>query len=246
MKARFIYGLLLATLVFFGYSFQNINSKIVDNTYQPVTGKDLKIKGSELFNKNCASCHGVKRQGNPPTFPSLVGIDKKLSKSQITQLLKTGRNIMPSFSHLSESERSAIVGYLYGKSTVADMTTVVTSAENGRNLFVANCARCHQPDAKNLNSQNQNQMHNQTQMQMGMGMGMGMGVRPPVLNGVNKWVNIYQFKQILNMGPCYMPSFALMKGKDKEDIYTYLSSLENVYQNSNYRMRRGCGMGMRW
>jgi mono/diheme cytochrome c family protein len=235
MKSKFIFGLVLATAVFFGYGFQNINSKITDNSYQPVTSKDLKITGSELFNKNCATCHGVNRQGNPPTFPSLVNIDKKLSKSQIAQLLKTGRNIMPNFSHLSDSERNALVGYLYGESTFADMTTVVTSAENGRNLFVANCAKCHQPDAKNLNIQNQNQMQ----------MGMHMGMKPPVLNGVNKWVNIYQFKQILNMGPCYMPSFYQMKDKDKEDIYIYLSSLENVYQNANYSMKRGCGMGMR-
>jgi len=235
MKVKVIFGVVLATVVFLGYGFQNINSKITDNTYQPVTHKDLKITGSELFNKNCASCHGVNRQGNPPTFPSLVNVDKRLSKSQIAQLLKTGRNTMPNFSYLSDSERNALVGYLYGESTFADMTTVVMSAENGRNLFVANCARCHQPDAKNLNSQNQNQMHTQNQM----------GMRPPVLNGVNKWVNVYQFKQILNMGPCYMPSFYQMKDKDKEDIYTYLSSLENVYQNANYSMRRGCGMGMR-
>jgi len=230
MKAKFIYGLVLVAVVVFGYGFQNINSKITDNTYQPVMKKDLKITGSELFNKNCASCHGANRQGNPPTFPSLVNVDKRLSKSQIGQLLKTGRNIMPNFSHLSDSERNALVGYLYGESTVANIITELSPAENGRNLFVANCAKCHQPDVKNSNLQGQ----------------MQMGMRPPVLNGVNKWVNVYQFKQILNIGPCYMPSFVSMADKDKEDIYTYLSSLENVYQNSNYSMRRGCGMGIRY
>ncbi len=233
-KMNIGFGLLLTVLIMFAYGFQSNNSKTTTNNYQPIK-KELKITGSELFQNNCAACHGANRQGNPPTFPSLVNINQKLSKNQIGELLQTGRNIMPNFSHLSSSERNAIVGFLYGESTTSTITTKITSVEKGKNLFIANCARCHQPDAKNLNSQNQNQMHNQNQMQMGM--------RPPVLNGVNKWVNIHQFKQILNMGPCYMPSFAAMDDTNKEDIYTYLSSLDVNSQN-NYRMRRGCGMMM--
>lgn len=220
-------GLLLAVLIMSAYGFQSNNSKITTNNYQPIK-KELKITGSQLFQNNCATCHGADRKGNLPTFPSLVNINQKLSKNQIGELLQTGRNIMPNFSHLSSSERSAIVGFLYGEPTESIISTEITSVEKGKNLFIANCARCHQPDTKNSNTQGQ----------------MQMGMKPPVLNGVNKRVNIFQFKQILNMGPCYMPSFASMDDTNKEDIYTYLSSLENVYQNSNYRMRRGCGMGM--
>jgi mono/diheme cytochrome c family protein len=228
-KTSIGFGILLTVLIMFAYGFQSNNSNIVTNNYQPIK-KELKITGSQLFQNNCAACHGADRKGNPPTFPSLVNINQKLSKNQIGELLQTGRNVMPNFSHLSDSERSAIVGFLYGESTESTVTTTLAPVEKGKNLFVANCARCHQPDTTNT----------ATQVQMGMQMGM----RPPVLNGVNKWVNIYQFKQILNMGPCYMPSFASMGDTNKEDIYAYLSSLESVYQNSNYRMRRGCGMMM--
>jgi len=131
---------------------------------------------------------------------------------------------MPNFSHLSESERKAIVGFLYGESTETDVITEVTSIQNGKNLFVANCTQCHQPD------------DSQRPIKWGM--------KPPVLNGVSDWVNISQFKRILNMGPCYMPSFAAMEDKNKEDIYAYLSTLESSYQNVNYRTRRGCRCGM--
>ncbi|MHB1106395.1 MAG: c-type cytochrome [Lutibacter sp.] len=229
-KMNIGFGLLLTILIMLAYGFQSNNSKIATNNYQPIK-EELKITGSELFQNNCAACHGSERQGNLPTFPSLVNIDQKLSKDQIGELLKIGRNIMPNFSHLSDSERKAIVGFLYGESTDSAIVTEVSTIEQGKNLFVANCARCHQPDIENSNSQRQ----------------MHMGMRPPVLDGVNNWVNISQFKQILNMGPCYMPSFAAMEDKNKEDIYDYLSTLESSYQNSNYRMRRGCscGMGMR-
>jgi len=220
------FGLLLTVLIMFAYGFQSNNSKTTTNNYQPIK-KELKITGSELFQNNCAACHGANRKGNLPTFPSLVNINQKLSKNQIGELLQTGRNIMPNFSHLSDSERNAIVGFLYGESTTSAVATKISSVEKGKNLFIANCARCHQPDVKNSNIQNQ----------------MQMGMKPPVLNGINKRASIYQFKKILNMGPCYMPSFAAMDDTNKEDIYTYLSSLEANSQN-NYRMWRGCGMMM--
>lgn len=224
---NFGFGLLLVLLIVVGYGFKNNDTKITISDYQPIKN-DVKITGSQLFQNNCAACHGANRQGNPPTFPSLVNIDQKLSKDLIGELLKTGRNVMPSFSHLSESERDAIIGFLNGEPTETDVVTEVTPTENGKNLFVANCARCHQPDAENSTSRGQ----------------MQWGMKPPVLNGVNNWVNISQFKRILNIGPCYMPSFAAMEDKNKEDIYDYLSSLESSYQNSNFRKRRGCGCGM--
>lgn len=227
-KMNIGFGLLLTILIMLAYGFQSNNSKIATNNYQPIK-KELKITGSELFQNNCAVCHGSERQGNLPTFPSLVDINQKLSKDHISELLKTGRNIMPNFSHLSDSERKAIVGFLYGESTESAIVTEVSSIEQGKNLFVANCAQCHEPDVENSNSPKQ----------------MQWGMKPPLLNGVNNWVNIPQFKQILNIGPCYMPSFEAMEDKNKENIYAYLSTLESSYQNSNYRMRRGCGMGMR-
>jgi len=221
-------GVLVTCLIIISYGFKNNNTVNIESDYQTFK-KELKITGSELFQKNCAACHGVQLQGNLPTFPSLEKINQKLTKNEISNLLKTGRNLMPNFSHLSTLEHSAIIGYLFGESTEVNFATEISSIQQGENLFVANCARCHQPDAENSNSQRQ----------------MHMGMRPPVLDGVNNWVNISQFKQILNMGPCYMPSFAAMENKNKEDIYAYLSTLESSHQNSYYRMQSGCGMRMR-
>jgi mono/diheme cytochrome c family protein len=226
---NFGFGLLLALLIVVGYGFKDSTVKITRSDYQPIK-KDVKITGSQLFQNNCAACHGVNRQGNPPAFPSLVNIDQKLNKGKISKLLKTGRNTMPSFSHLSESERNAIVAFLYGEDIEADIVTEVSPVQNGMNLFVANCAQCHQPSPENALT----------------GQRRGWGMTPPNLNGVSDWINMTQFKRILDRGPCYMPSFVAMADKDKEDIYAYISTLENNYQNSNYRNRmgRGCSCGM--
>jgi mono/diheme cytochrome c family protein len=223
MKTK-LYVVLGILVIILSYGFRKNNIANTEKNYLPIS-KDLKITGNQLFQNNCAVCHGTDRKGNSPTFPSLVNIHQKLSKNQIGELLQTGRNIMPNFSHLSSSERNAIIGFLYGEPTESIISTEITSVEKGKNLFIANCVRCHQQDDSQVPRQ--------------------WGMKPPKLNGVSDWVNISQFKQILNMGTCYMPSFAAMEDKNKEDIYAYLSTLKSSYQNSNYGTRKGCGMRMR-
>lgn len=230
-KMKLGFGLMLTLIIMLGYGFKSVDKMVATTTHQPVKpiSENTKLAGSELFKNNCAACHGINRQGNPPTFPSLINISEKYTKAQIGDLLKTGRNIMPSFSHISESEREAIVGYLYGESTNAVATTKVIPEENGKNIFVANCVRCHKTSPNDKTPIDQKPW----------------GMKPPILGGVNNRVGINQFKQILNMGPCYMPSFASLKDKDKEDLYAYLSTLksDNISTNSKmYGMRRGCGM----
>ena len=230
-KLKLGLGLSLAFLIFLGYSFKPGTS--VEDQYQKIekqtTKNDLSITGEELFLKNCSACHGSDRQGNPPTFPSLVYIDQKLTKVEIGTLLTTGRNVMPDFSHLSDAERTAIIGFLYGEETMSEHITEITAVENGKNIFVANCTRCHQAKADDATANDQKPW----------------GMQPPVLGGISNRFNTTQFKNILNMGPCYMPSFMALADSDKEDIYAYLSTIEGN-QKSNYRIRKmSCRMSMR-
>ena len=50
----------------------------------------------------CAVCHGVDREGSPPSFPSLVDIGKKLTDEQIAHTVKTGTGRMPSFPNIDD------------------------------------------------------------------------------------------------------------------------------------------------
>ena len=227
MKTK-LYVVLGILVIILSYGFRKNNLDNTEKDYLPIS-KDLKITGSQLFQKNCAACHGLHLQGNPPTFPSLENINNKLSKTQISELLITGRNIMPSFSHLSNSERVAIVGYLYGESTEAEIVTEVTPIENGKNLFLANCASCHESNKTNNSKFNTNPNGN-------------WGMQPPNLEGINRVYNLSQFNQVLNIGPCYMPSFSTMSIKDKRDIYVYLNTLKSDNQNYMNNWRRSCGM----
>ncbi len=189
------------------------------------TGK-LQETGEELYQKNCAVCHGKDRQGNPPNIPSLVGITKKLDQKSILHLLENGRNAMPSFSHLSLEQRQAIVKFLGGEN-IQIKSVAQTDIQKGESLFKANCALCHKArpdDPKPVGQKN-------------------YGRRPPILGGINKALSYNRFEHILNRGPFYMPSFLDMPQNEKKAIYKYLSSLP--YSDSRLGRCGGgkCGMG---
>ena len=202
--------------------------------YKPVEVQNVKsedsgtaITGAALFQKNCAVCHGADLSGNPPAFPSLKEVKTRMTRTQIADLLKTGRNNMPSFSYLSDAERQALVGFLYGENTVSQVQTQLTPEEQGRNLFVANCARCHKAKPGDPLPPGQRRM----------------GMRPPVLAGVTRYLDIPRFEAILNMGPCYMPSFSFLNQQEKSSIYFWLKTLEKETPRYNGMIRRRGNMG---
>ncbi len=227
MKAfTLFWGIGIFLLIFgwktFPITKNHINPETVINTPEGITGE-------ALFQKNCAACHGVDLNGHPPAFPSLKAVKTRMTKAQIADLLKTGRNNMPSFSYLSDAERQALVGFLYGEKTESTIQTQLTPEEQGKNLFVANCARCHKAKPGDPAPPNQSKM----------------GMRPPVLAGVTRYLDIPRFEAVLNMGPCYMPSFDFLSHQEKSAIYTWLKTLENSVPQYNRMMRmrgnRGCG-----
>jgi quinoprotein glucose dehydrogenase len=74
--------------------------------------------GSQLYQTNCASCHGQNREGSHDgTYPALMGIAQKRSETSVAQVLAKGQGMMPAFTSLKEAERKAIVDFLFGKTT---------------------------------------------------------------------------------------------------------------------------------
>ena len=77
--------------------------------------------GEMTYRINCAVCHGQQRQGDPSgTFPPLVNIAKKYKKDSILQIVNTGRGFMPSFAHLDDEQKEAVINYLLNKTQPTD------------------------------------------------------------------------------------------------------------------------------
>ena len=115
--------------------------------------------GAKVYGKNCAMCHGDKRQGNPPAFPSLVDVGSKLTESEIIARIHNGKGSMPPFPNLQGRELTALVHFL--KSPTAKTATAPISEESpsvktshpstladaGNGLYQQNCSFCHGRDA---------------------------------------------------------------------------------------------------
>lgn len=63
---------------------------------------------------NCTACHGGDR-GGIGAYPSLLNISERMSESQVTSLLKTGKGQMPAFPNLTKEDKEALMAFLFEK-----------------------------------------------------------------------------------------------------------------------------------
>ncbi len=83
------------------------------NAAQPAQSLQNRDKaGAAVFQDNCALCHGDKLEGNPPTFPSLLGVGNRYSDKQILNIIHTGRGRMPAFTTLTDEQTQALLRFL--------------------------------------------------------------------------------------------------------------------------------------
>lgn len=66
--------------------------------------------GLQIYQSRCMACHGSDRQGNPPAIPALAKLD--LSRPEYKAVIKRGRNVMPAFSQLTDTELEALAAYV--------------------------------------------------------------------------------------------------------------------------------------
>ena len=87
--------------------------------------------GRAVYNKHCISCHGPELKGSGTEYPSLQNLKKKYNVIQLSQIIQQGRNRMPSFKHVPESEQKSVIAFLLQmeagyKEKNAVLKTVVT------------------------------------------------------------------------------------------------------------------------
>jgi quinoprotein glucose dehydrogenase len=98
------------------------------------------VTGAQLYQINCAACHGADKMGNHDgSYPSLANLEKRLKPAQIEAILQNGRGMMPSFTHIYEAERKSIIAYLSNQeskeSVKIDSKTQVPYQHTGYNRW---------------------------------------------------------------------------------------------------------------
>lgn len=184
--------------------------------------------GANLYQQNCAVCHGVDGNGGvgiPLYLPDFLAV---ASDEYLRSTIRVGRpgRIMPSFSGLSDAQVDAIVAYIRAwpkqPAPVYSKASLQGNAKRGKTLFDSHCAACHGDHG-----------------QGGVGTGVTFSrpreapVEAPALNnpGFQKSVSDGMLKATLLRGRegTPMPSIKTLglQERDADDLVTYLRTLRN-------------------
>jgi cytochrome c oxidase cbb3-type subunit 3 len=118
------------------------------------TGVVGKPRGGELYAAHCSACHGDTGNGGvgvPLSLPSFLdSVDDQFLRITIRHG-RPGR-VMPAFSHLSDAQVNAVVGFIRGwsKKPAPEFSDKRLSgdAQHGKQLFAGYCAACHGVDGE--------------------------------------------------------------------------------------------------
>ncbi len=147
-------ALVALALVIIGTAYAVLTTSGNASAASPAAANSAQVaQGRDLFVEDCATCHGLFAQGVSGQAPSLIGVGAAAVDFQVS----TGR--MPLTSDAAEAERKpphltpaqtlAVAAYIQslgGGPTIPSAAQVSTSGTNmglGQQLFVANCAACH-------------------------------------------------------------------------------------------------------
>lgn len=87
-------------------------------------------QGQELYTTYCASCHGAQKEGNPPTYPSLIDLKDRMSTEAVFDKIQKGAGVMPGYaSVLDQNQQNALVAYIHGLPDNAEQSGKVANVE---------------------------------------------------------------------------------------------------------------------
>jgi ubiquinol-cytochrome c reductase cytochrome c subunit len=159
-----------------------------DRTKTFPSSPELKAEGSQLYQDDCASCHGAALRGTPGVAPSLIGV----GAGPVHFYLSTGR--MPLASPKEEPQRNtplysarqinALIAYVssFGGPPAPTADASKGDLAVGFHQFTMHCAGCHQIVARG---------------------GLTLGAVTPSLQDATD----QQIAEAVRMGPYVMPRF---------------------------------------
>jgi quinoprotein glucose dehydrogenase len=84
--------------------------------------------GEKVYTTYCASCHGPQRKGNAVSgYPSLVDIGARRDRVFVSNILTTGKGMMPGFPMLTAAEKQALMSFLFGDEKVEAVSAAPAS-----------------------------------------------------------------------------------------------------------------------
>jgi mono/diheme cytochrome c family protein len=171
--------------------------------------------GEDAYQQLCASCHGDRREGSPPTFPSLIDVGARLSNDNLASVIRSGKGRMPSFPMLDDKAMAALVQYLKSngpapnvgpetrQASSNDKQEMAATAQHsndpvGAKSYADHCAICHGDEEE--------------------------GISPsfPALKGVGNRMPREQIVEVVHQGKGRMPGFPKLEDEELASLIRYL------------------------
>jgi quinoprotein glucose dehydrogenase len=101
-----------------GWLYVNANESPEIATVQqvkqvPAENQTVYERGKTFYRNFCASCHGTDREGQAPTNPSLIDLQKRMTKEEALNKIKIGGGRMPAFAKILKGKEEEIIAYLF-------------------------------------------------------------------------------------------------------------------------------------
>lgn len=120
---------------------------VATNQAYPIVAPDL-TKGAEIYNRECAQCHGTTGLGDGPQSAQLsvpvasLGLSdyaRQFSPADWYSVVTHGNmeRFMPAFGNLTDRQRWDVVSYAMSLSSSNALVS------QGKSLFIKNCVECH-------------------------------------------------------------------------------------------------------
>jgi len=195
-----------------------------------LTNKGSDSPGEALYGSLCISCHGEHKEGSPPAFPSLGGIEKRLSDKEIADTVRQGKGRMPSFPVLADDRMQVLLQYLKSsepgiipgsqavrsgppeKQEMAVAPAIPPAVLNpsakedpiGAESYAKNCAVCHGNNRE------------------------GKPPSFPALMGVGSRMPNEKISATIHSGKGAMPPFPQLQGEELSSLLRYLGAPDNT------------------
>lgn len=179
--------------------------------------------GEQVYQSQCAMCHGTNLEGAPPAFPSLVDVLSRLKVEQITDNVKNGTGRMPSFPNIDDAQVKALIEYLRTDSTTVRgdagkeltsvpaqemtaqaMKAVAPEDRAGAAVYANRCARCHGAHME------------------------GIAPANPMLIGVGSRLSKAQIVGLIRNGTDQMPAMPDVQGADLEALLRTIGVVDGL------------------
>lgn len=169
--------------------------------------------GANIYQSQCAVCHGASLHGSPPTFPSLVDVTKRLSEDKIMQRVHQGIGRMPSFPAIDGPRQTALLDYLKNPESgnPSPASSIAAAANNiagpnraelaGAKVYNRDCALCHGDDLQ------------------------GAPSNYPSLIGVRSWLGDRLIQEAVRDGKGRMPAFPHLSDSDAAALLRFLGTI---------------------